>query len=72
MLDNIPLEFAIPAAIFLWLILLVMILRVRFRLNRALKERPSLKIYDEKTKSWIAPEPQEIFDQDEIKKEEAQ
>lgn len=65
MLDNIPPSVGIPVAIVMWLILLAMILRERRRLTKALKERPSLKIYDEKSGNWISPRPQPIFDQEE-------
>lgn len=64
MLDNIPPSVSIPTAIVLWLILFAMILRDRRRLNRALKERPSLKYFDHTAGEWADVPPQGLFDQD--------
>lgn len=46
--DYIPPQIGIPVAIVLWLILFAMILHTRIKLNRALRERPTLKIMNEK------------------------
>lgn len=49
--DYIPPQYGIPAILIMWLILLAMILWDRRKLNRALKERPSLKIL--KDGKWV-------------------
>ena len=69
MVDYIPPQYGYPLAAILWLVLLVMILNDRRKLNRALKQRPSLKILNRQTGEWAdynAPPSQEIFDQDEF------
>lgn len=64
--DNIPIEWGIPIALILCIILLIMEIQTRRKLNRALQERPVLKVYDNKTKSWkpVKNIPQDIYDQD--------
>lgn len=69
--DNIPPEIGFPLAAILWLVLFAMILSDRRKLNRALKERPSLKIFDRDSGEWVTPKPQKIFDQDDIDTKES-
>ena len=57
--DYIPPEIAWPLGIFLWLVLLAMILWDRRKLNNALKERPTLKIMNEKGE-WVDVEESDI------------
>lgn len=69
MVDYIPPQYGYPLAAILWLVLLVMILNDRRKLNRELKQRPFLKILNRQTGEWVdynAPPSQEIFDQDEF------
>ncbi|HMT88013.1 MAG TPA: heme exporter protein CcmD [Dermatophilaceae bacterium] len=69
MVDYIPPQYGYPLAAILWLVLLVMILKDRRKLNRELKQRPSPKILNRQTGEWVdynAPPSQEIFDQDEF------
>lgn len=57
--DYIPTEYGVPLAIALWLILFLMILWDRRKLNRALRERPTLKIMNEKG-DWKEVDPQAL------------
>ena len=57
--DYIPPEIGWPLSIFLWLVLLAMILWDRRKLNNALKERPTLKIMNEKGE-WVDVEESDI------------
>lgn len=49
--DYIPPEIGYPVAAVLWLVLLGMVLHTRWKLNKALNERPTLKIHD--GEKWI-------------------
>ena len=57
--DYIPPQYGIPLALGLWLVLLLMILWDRRKLNRALRERPTLKIMNEKG-DWVEVEESDI------------
>ena len=64
MVDYIPPQYGYPLAAILWLVLLVMILKDRRKLNRELKQRPILKILNLQTGEWVdynAPPSQEIL-----------
>ena len=57
--DYIPPQYGIPLALGLWLVLFLMILWDRRKLNRALRERRTLKIMNEKG-DWVEVEESDI------------
>lgn len=57
--DYIPPEYGVPIALALWLVLFLMILWDRRKLNRALRERPTLKIMNGKG-DWVEVEESDI------------